>query len=596
MQTPPPTSTSASRRKAQQAQVARLAKDGVSTQSRRMSSPATAQNNPQHPHNTLLEESPLQFPNLQISPDGLSFPTGPATAPVYPQHKLFWDPDESSNIMNMEMSMDDSLNAFGITTSNPFFSDQNDNVHPFSTSTSSNALQQTTGMIQSSHAAALNQTNMSSSTAIITQGSSSVKNRGTLVNPSLLFSSPSRAPDLASSAFSQAPQDESMQPYAQQVRDAQLEKEIKARKQKRKRPPELGESPAVTAATAALRDDSTNSSKSSPVIADSFFGALENGPPQLPSRKRMTPDNHYQKHGGQATLSRRRSSKKAQPAVTLKIDGSGRAVTETSFVKGLSGNAMDVDSESDDSDSSSVSEGRMVPSQQKAFNQRKASQGRRARFADDPHTHSQRPSDASTLASGRSGSRMQGSLSMNAGHAHVHFPSSQSLAAQDDDSEVSTIVDSDEDRGDAQSELRKVVRQRSFGKKANNRASWSAVYQNKPDRRPSHAGAGASGPSPYYVTHNGAASGTYPDLPGNSSPTTITDPDLTTPSTGGSGLGKVNGATRCVCGTVDGNGQLMIQWYVTSHQPSLFLDLTTLCHPFCSFCLRFTLISSFSAP
>ena len=563
MQTPPPTSTSASRRKAQQAQVTRLANNPSSQNGRRMSSPALAQNDLQQPPTTLTEESPLQFPNLQFSPDGFSFPaSGPATAPVYPQHKLFWDPEQNTNAMNVDMSMDDTFSAFGITSQrfpDSFVTDEN--LDPFTTLPATSTFQSSAGISQPTHASALNQTNLSPSKAVITSGSSSVKNRGIVVNPSLLFSSPSRAPIMQSaSVYAQATQDDSMQPYAQQVKDAQFEREMKARKQKRKRPPELGESPAVTMATAALRDDSTSSSKSSPVIADSFFGALPEGPPQLdrgmPNRKRMTPDNHYQKHGGQASISRRRSNKasSSQPAVTLKIDENGRAITETSFIKSSQNSKMDVDSDSDSSDSSSMS-ARLR--EQEVYGRPKSSNSRRARFADDPYSHSQKSSDASTLASGRSASRLQGRLSMNAGHAQVHFPPS---ASQNDDSEVSTVVDTDEEKGDAQSELKKLVRQRSFGKKTNKRSSFTAAAkQSKAERRVSYAPE-VTRPTPYFKHNHTPSKNRYPDPLADSSPTTIPDPDLATPSTGG-GSSIGHDSTRCICGTADGNGQLMIQWY-----------------------------------
>jgi hypothetical protein len=44
----------------------------------------------------------------------------------------------------------------------------------------------------------------------------------------------------------------------------------------------------------------------------------------------------------------------------------------------------------------------------------------------------------------------------------------------------------------------------------------------------------------------------------NTSPTTVTDPDITTPSTDRDS--NLSDETRCVCGTSDGSGQLMIQW------------------------------------
>lgn len=49
-------------------------------------------------------------------------------------------------------------------------------------------------------------------------------------------------------------------------------------------------------------------------------------------------------------------------------------------------------------------------------------------------------------------------------------------------------------------------------------------------------------------------------LPGyNASPTTITEPDLATPSTDVDSLGS-SGATRCVCNSASPDGNIMIQW------------------------------------
>lgn len=45
----------------------------------------------------VMHPSPNMFPTLQFSPDMLSnSPFGPATAPIYPQQRLFWDPSFAS--------------------------------------------------------------------------------------------------------------------------------------------------------------------------------------------------------------------------------------------------------------------------------------------------------------------------------------------------------------------------------------------------------------------------------------------------------------------------------------------------------------------
>ena len=569
MQTPPPTSTSTTRRKAQPEQSTRTVQESPSKTDRRMSTPAFVSQG-HLSHMTATEESPVQFPSLEFSPNGFSFPNaGPLTAPVYPQHKLFWDSEQSGNALNVDVSMDDTFSAFGITNSrfpDPFNPDGTTSINPFSASPSTAALQQNHGASNSTHARALNQNNLNSSTAIMTTGSSGLKTKGIAVNPSLLFSSPTRGSSIHDSMpLSQNLDDEYMQPYAQQVRDAKVEREFKARQQKRKRPPELGDSPAVLAATAALRDDTSNSTRSSPVIADSFFGALPEGPPQLPSRKRMTPDNHYKNK----SQSRRRSTKSQpapQPAVTLKIDETGRAVTETSFVKQSSSttfNDMDIDS-----DSSSSASSTSIPSHQ-------AHRRRHAHFADLP-SHSHHNSTSSFRPPSRPVSRLQGTLATTRdGRASVHFAHSDPASDGNQDSEISTVVDSasenEIEKGDAAAEVRQLVRQRSLSKM---RAA-SGGSKGRGRGRGKKDGASAL---PYYQTPSRLQQGSgYPDLQGlgvtDSSPTTMTDPDLTPSSAlSSSSMGK---GTRCVCGdnAEGGPGGMMIQWYVLSAcTPHLFLS------------------------
>lgn len=582
MQTPPPTSTSSSRRKSQKSQMARQSKDSDSKNNKEPSTLALVETNPHSLQLSLPEDSPSQFANLNFSPEALSFPmSGPATAPVYPQQKLFWDPEQNSGGMNLDMSLDDTFTAFGIQNSkplDPFVSEhEQSDMAPFSTAPPFSSVESRAANISASHAPALNQTNISSSTAIINHGSSNTKHRGTIFNPSLIFSSPSSRQSQDSHPMpnsSQPQQDHMMEPYAHQIRDAQIEKEIRSRKQKRKRPPEHGDSPAVRAAIEALRDDRTESSKSSPILADSFVGALPDPSDKhdFPSRKKLTPDNHYRKSAQQSSLHRRKSDKgtRKHPAVTLEIDENGRAVTKTSFVKDPSISRMDVDSESDPSDSSTASsEIHGVHSRQNSFKLANptAKLVRKARFANDPHSHSQRSSDTSTLASSnsaRSAPKIGGNLKLvvNAGHVQPYFHSA--LPGNDIPSEAETVVESSDDKGDATSEIKKIVRQSSL-RKSNSRSSLKqSVTKN---RRQSYAPQTTSNTGPYYnaTSSLGISSGrrlSYHEQPHqlhtNISPTTITDPDLTPSSGHASNIS--NDSTRCVCGLAEENGQLMIQW------------------------------------
>ena len=299
----------------------------------------------------------------------------------------------------------------------------------------------------------------------------------------------------------------------------------------------------------------------------------------------MTPDNHYKN----STLSRRRSSKiqqpPTQPAVTLKIDENGRAITQTSFIKpSTTGptnyNDMDLDSSSSSSDDDSNS----LPSQHHR---------RRAHFADLP-SHSHHNSSSSFRPPSRPVSRLQGTLSTtHDGRASVHFAASDPTS-DGNESETSTVVDSasenEHEKGDAGAELRKLVRQRSLSKmRAGSSSSGGSSKgrgrgrgRGKKDAASGRGGAGAA--LPYFRTPSRLQQGGgYPDLNfdggvgglggmgglggvgvQDSSPTTVTDPDLTPSSAGGSVAGK---GTRCVCGhNGEGGtvGGMMVQWYVLS--------------------------------
>ena len=243
----------------------------------------------------------------------------------------------------------------------------------------------------------------------------------------------------------------------------------------------------------------------------------------------------------------------------LRIDENGRAVTETSVVGGVQDSRMDTESDSETSDSSTDIDDRMVLSQQQSFMRPASRQkhGRKARFADEPYSHSQRSSEASTLASTRTGSssgHRKGYPVMNTGHAQAHFPPSQSFASRPMDNETATIIDSDGDMGDAQAELKKVVRERSQKKGS----KVSAPKQKPASRRQSYA-TGAQSSTPYYgVQHRNTKHGAYPDPHPISSPTTITDAEFATPNSRVSDISSES--TRCICNQADGNGQLMIQW------------------------------------
>ncbi|KAL6706073.1 hypothetical protein ACN47E_006175 [Coniothyrium glycines] len=99
MQTPPPTRDSMSRRGLQQS-----AGQGFAT-------PATViQRTPTQAttHDAFLDQTPFGFGNAQFTPDMTQFPmVAPMSAPPMPHSRLFWDPQNDSAQMDLDMPMDD---------------------------------------------------------------------------------------------------------------------------------------------------------------------------------------------------------------------------------------------------------------------------------------------------------------------------------------------------------------------------------------------------------------------------------------------------------------------------------------------------------
>ena len=565
MQTPPPTSTSASRRKAQQAQVAQLVKESAE-KGRRMSFPNSGKYEGAQGSTAPVEESPQHFAALQFSPEGFGFPTsGPATAPVYPQHKLFWDPEQGDDTMNIDFPMDDTFTTFGMgmqKISDPFVSNTDHaNGVQFPTSPAFNLIstsnQNLATFTTSSHA----------ESPSYTMSSARGKIAGNVVNPSLLFSSPGRSGDVAiMPVINQAIQDDTLRPYACQIRDAQIELDIqRARKPKRKRAPETGDSPAVKAALLTLREDQTGRSGIKRDHIDDIIEA------KAIARSQSRNSYGYTKEHievGSRSLQKRRSrsrlqdSQRKRSSVTLTIDASGRAKTVVANdTKHAPRSEIPLDSDSEDSDSnSSSSSAEMVTSQPQsfAFPSQRPKQHKLGRFFKDPKSHSQRSSYTSTFGSASTAKALPTKRTSSDVRAQYNGQAYNGSGGIEMESEAETVIDTDDDKGDAQSELKKVLRSRS-----QRRVSKQA---RRPESRDGFSGQRRPYPSQGSQLHPYRTGGIhtpghhgYQDPYSNISPTTITDPDMSTPATGRESNASGD-STRCVCHITEDFGEVMIQW------------------------------------
>jgi len=586
MQTPPPTTTSASRRKAQQAQVAKLVKESAA-KGKRLSSPNFSKQDNVGTSTSQVETSPNLFPGLQFSPEVFAdfSITGPATAPVYPQHKLFWDPDENTADMNIDFSTDDAF-GFGMgiqKTLDPFVSTFDHTAVPHA---SNNGLGTSTvdvmGLPLSTTMTSAHETSF-----ISTSGrTGTMTTLANAVNPSLLFSSPGQSSKQSDLPQLQVSKGENLQPYAHQIRDAELEKEMEStRRPKRRRGPEA-DSPAVKAALKALRDGKSESSGSEQIIRDDVDLPMDNrarktrflsGPPESHLHRRSSPTKPRSKSQTQRHSSARQPRRRS--ALTFTIDANGRAKTETKFVdedgEPVSEHQMDIDSTSEDNESASdEDDAGMTISQAQSFNfpTQKPKQPRLGRFVTDPKTHPQKSSYASTFTSSNTSNSLPGRdfskgrvISDFALPLDTHIqsntnqfdltPSSATVSDHlngvdhDMDSDAEVAKNFGDGKGDAQSELKKVIQKRSQNK------STKQLQRSGSGRRmaPQYHAYPTYGSQvhPYPTGGYGTGQNTYMNI----SPTTITDPDFATPSTA-----RTSDSTRCVCHVTDADDELMILW------------------------------------
>ncbi|KAL8950295.1 MAG: hypothetical protein Q9222_003661 [Ikaeria aurantiellina] len=577
MQTPPPTSTSTSRRKAQQTQVAKMNKHSAAT-GRRMSSPGAGKLSETEATIPQIQTSP-GFPSLQFSPDGFNLPfSGPATAPVLAHHKLYWDSEPNHDPMSLDFSANDAF-ALGIGIDK--------DMDPFTASQE----QATPSRLPTTSFHAPNESRddlalfpVSAKVPARKFANSRVKNHG--VNPSLLFSSPGHSSELSNLAALQDGTDDTLQPYAHQIRDAEREHELLGPKKSKRKQDLEADSPAVKAALETLRDEVNDRPTIRRSVTDSVLQSIDDTQVKAALRdqkamgiqKRISRENpHSSRH-----LSPYKSDQQARKStrLTLTIDPSGRAKTEKQIVKAEAGppsdSRMDVDSASETDDSSTSSgydDIALSHHQSFAADKQKKRKAKLTRFALGSHTHSQRSSYTSTFTSNSTGSgnmleksrqnRRVSHLSSQFDHPSL-LPSSDDHASsstvvsdrldgrEGNKSDGETIIESDDGKGNAQSELKKMRQKRERSKPRQDGLASSGSrrgfeYPNPAAPNPLETFPYAMNPAPGQGLLD----------PFDISPTTITDPDLTTPNSARDSQVSSD-CTRCVCRRTDSDGEMMI--------------------------------------
>ena len=526
-----------------------------------------------------MEESPAHFAALNFSPDAFGYNfVAPATAPAYPQHKLFWEPSEDHH---MDGDFPSIPNPFDGPT--PTIMSDHPALSTSQATSSSMIMDMSHNMMASSFGP-------HSFVSTAHQPPASSRPATTGVDPSLLFSSPSRLPAPPSSGPEGDPRvlnEDSLQPYAYQLQEAKRDKVYAGVAKPRKRRKPSVDSPAVKAALEHLREDAGEGER--PAIRRSF---TESALPRMNRdfREGSGPARPDSRHGRSSPLKRipeakreRERERKARhrTSIALTIDANGRARAETRVLGGTPGaesneNAMDVDTPSDATSSTDGDEdvvvsnfagrpgasagagpkmGRFGRAPSSALHSHTSSAAsmpaHRASMHDPPFLPHSRPATAGPL---HGGARPFGLPPLHTGAARPAAPS----VVDSDDSEAETVVSATAAPGPpslppraeadtAQSELRKVLQGRPPA----------------PSAPPYHGARPGAGVSFAPRDHSLA----------KLSPTTVTDPDLATPggssvrgglSAGGSSsAGAVSSlaeAIRCVCGDMRDDGRPMIQW------------------------------------
>ena len=531
------------------------------------------------------EALPQQFPALDFSPDIFDFPTsGPVTAPDFPQNRLFWEPKDDNDDMNIDFSADLAI---------PFDTPRQPPLDPFiSVHGHSSASGDQTSMSFLDFDEVVSKTGLKDTASSCFAQASFVSTAGVVgdrnmhqatsvngVNPNLLFSSPSKGlRPLDTSMISTRVLDaDALQPYAYQIQEAKRDKAFGGiLKSKKKRKPDH-DSPAVIAALESLRGDGIERPKSYRSATDSVTLRtnidIRKVPEQSSSarsdntvgKRQLSPvkqirSEHFH---GKAIQPRRRT------ALALTIDSTGRARTETRpFVVGadttnVHRNFMGFGQESDDMDSDSSSNQStigMIASQAPSFDfsSQKPRSTKVGRLAQDSVSHSSKSSYTSSYASSSKTENWQttnnaksslyassrGDNRQRAKFVQHQFALSASYEpAEEQASEAETVLESDEGDGSAQHELRKVLKDRQEARKS---------MSGGRGRSKQH-----STVCPIQQHHNTYEKGIASSLFGIS-PTTISDPDLPSPRNNSS----ISDNIRCICHDTLNNGR-MISWYAS---------------------------------
>jgi hypothetical protein len=577
IQTPPPSRNS--KRQGVGAQARTLSVSAMADPRRNSNSRLSNMGPPETP-SRMMQASPQLFPALQFSPDLFQpqFP-GPASAPAYPQQRLFWDPN--------------SANANGNTVTpvyqDPFGVSQNDFMPPFIPSPAmSHGFENTNIIPDTAYDLPPSQPLQATVSASPYFGDATFPAPFTASprppppvaeDPSLFLSSPARrfGPPPQSFNSTKPVTRVELQPYHHQIEESKREEEIERAKKTKlqrfsgplqsshslRRPasPNIEGRPGLKRSltdsgagenTFHLRQQSQVSFAEPVSVADGVTRRLSRG-------GRSSPLKRLSRTSWQSSSDRPGS--RHRTSLTFTIDKDGRAKTLVTTVPETVDSHMNSDDDSADSDADSlgVADFDIARSQNNtfAYPEDDPLHPPYAQPESEPRNHSKNSSYSSTMTSSNS-TFHSSRTSSNFGSArprssridHTLMRTTQPQATQPRHSLAKSNQidrsfldeDSEDERGDAQHALRAVLKDRPRS---------TSIQAGLIKRQ--------SGPPAEFHSSPPVQDNRYGVF--NASPTTITDPDLATPSTDRESYAS-NNSTRCVCNSPSPNGQYMIQWYV----------------------------------
>jgi hypothetical protein len=516
----------------------------------------------------LIGASPQLFANLENSPDLFRFSTiDPSASPFYPQQKLFLD-QEGNELSGLPTHPFGHSGNASAATPNVASQSQSLEVPPLPT------MQGSLDLPEFSHNntfafgapapadAALFPAPFSTSPRVLIPKAD---------DPSLFLSSPARrfGPSQPVPEPRTAPRP-TRQPYHHQTEEAKRES-LRRTSQVQSRPlsgawsfddedddftpraqafrPGLTRSQTTTAIPSSLAHSRQQSQQSS---AGSLASA--SGVKKVPPKGRISPVKTMRQ-----PLPRSNSSSlpSRSQSLILKIDKDGRAKTEfqptgsqfTGLTDPILEMEIDGSATESESDSADFSDYPAVHSGRNSFAfQGSASLVGRTGSISRPNSKSSHASSHSGRRSPWADSRTRRPQSAVIPPEWINTPRRFSIPANPNftrhsSSTDSTLPDPDEDSGDAQHALRQVLQGRgrhTIGRYAGGRMPISQSMNHLPSSPP--------------------GLGRFDLGPGDpaTSPTTITDPDVGTPST--DRRSNPSNGTRCVCKSMENGGHLMIQW------------------------------------